>query len=234
VADDGGTLLPGSVLMSSGSTSNSQCTVSWGSSAVVGNGNNLVLTLSIVFNTVFAGHKVIYMAAGDVAGNNSGWQPLGVWNIPGAVAPTTTAVVGMNPAHGSGLIPTTFTFNFSDTLGFQDLGVENILVNNAPDGRHACYLAFARTINVLYLVNDTGDALLPGQSLSTGGTLGNSQCTVSWGTAAVVAADNNLTLSLDIAFSPAFGGNRVFYLAVRDQHEGNNTGWQSMGTWTVQ
>jgi uncharacterized repeat protein (TIGR01451 family) len=234
VADDGGTLLPGSVLTSSGSTSNSQCTVSWGSSAVVGNGNTLVLTLNIGFNPVFAGNKVIYMAAGDVVGDNSGWQPLGVWNIPGAAPPTTTAVVGMNPAQGSGLTQTTFTFNFTDTLGFQDLGVENILVNNALDGRHACYLAYARPINVLYLVNDAGDALLPGQSLSSGGTVSNSQCTVSWGTAAVVGASNDLSLSLDIAFSPAFGGNRVFYLAARDQYEGNNTGWQSLGTWTVQ
>jgi hypothetical protein len=112
--------------------------------------------------------------------------------------------------------------------------VENILINNFLDGRHACYVAFARTINVLYLVNDAGDALLPGQSLSAPGSVGNSQCTVSWANGAVVAANNDLALMLNISFSPAFGGARVFYVAARDRNEGNNTNWQSMGTWTVQ
>jgi len=76
--------------------------------------------------------------------------------VPGSAQTTTTAVVGMTPAWGSGSIgPTTYTFNFSDTKGFQDLGVENVLVNSALDGRHGCYFAYARPINVLYLVTDT-------------------------------------------------------------------------------
>jgi hypothetical protein len=141
----------------------------------------------------------------------------------------------MTPAWGSGSIgPTTYTFNFSDTKGLQDLGVENVLVNSALDGRHGCYLAYARSINVLYLVNDNGDALLPGQSLNTSGTLSNSQCTVSWGSSAVAASGNNLSLSLNIAFNSGFGPNLIFYLAARDVNEANNTGWQAMGTWTVQ
>ena len=38
----------------------------------------------------------------------------------------------------------------------------------------------------------------------------------------------------NIAFTAAFNGNRIFYLAARDVNEANNTGWQSMGTWTVE
>jgi hypothetical protein len=231
-SDDGATLLPGSVL-TSGATSNSQCTVTWTSSAVAGNGNTLVLTVGIAFNTAFAGNKVVYMAGGDIAGNNSGWQPLGVWQVPGAVPVVTTAVEGMNPAQGSGTMPTPFTFHFSDTQGFQNLGVENILVNTSLDGRHACHLAYARPDNILYLINDAGDDVLSGQSLGTAGGFGNSQCTVSWGDAAVIGAGNDLTLSLNIAFSPGVGGKQVFYLAARDGDEGNNTGWQPIGTWTV-
>jgi uncharacterized repeat protein (TIGR01451 family) len=234
VADDGGVLLPGSVLTSSGLAGNSQCTVSWTSSSVRGDDQTLMLTLGLAFSPVFAGNKIIYMAAGDVAGHNSGWQPLGVWNVPGVPAPITTAVVETSPARGSGIIPTNFVFQFSDTNGLQDLGVENILVNNLLDGRHACYLAYAHPVNILYLINDSGNALLPGQSVSTSGKLGNSQCTVSWGSGAVSEAGNSLTLALSIAFSPAFGGNRVFYVAARDQNEANNTGWQPMATWTVQ
>jgi hypothetical protein len=194
----------------------------------------MVLTLNIEFSSVFAGNKIIYMAASDVAGNNSGWQALGVWQAPGALVSTTTAVTGMNPPHGSGAGQTLFTFNFFDALGYEDLGVENILINNVLDGRHACYLAFARTINVLYLVNDAGDALFPGQSLSSAGSIGNSQCTISWAHGAVVGVSNDLALTLNISFNPAFGGARVFYVAARDRNEGNNTNWQPIGAWTIQ
>jgi hypothetical protein len=232
VSDEGGTFLPGATLASSGGISNSQCTVGWGNSPVNGNGNTLVLNLDIGFHAMFAGNKVIYLSAGDVAGHNSGWEALGVWQVPGAVETTTTAM-RMNPAQGSGT-DQSYTFTFSDALGIQNLGVANILINHSLDGRHACYLAFARAANVLYLVNDAGDTWLPGKSLNAEGSLSNSQCAVSWDRGPVVAADNDLALSLNISFSPAFGGGRVFYLAARDANGENNTGWQSMAAWSIQ
>jgi len=234
VNDAGSALLPGSVLTSGGSTSNSQCTVSWGSSAVIAGGNTLKLTLTIQFSTGFAGSKVIYVAAGDSAGSNSGWLAQGVWQVPGAAPTTTTTVNGMTAASGTGLGPTPFTFGFTDTKGYQDLGVENILVNSALDGRHACYLAYARPSNVLYLVNDNGDGLLAGQSVGASGSISNSQCTVTWGNNAVTSSGNNLTLSLNIGFHAGFGPDLIFYLAARDGNELNNTGWQAMGAWVVQ
>jgi len=108
--------------------------------------------------------------------------------------------------------------------------VVNILINNFIDGRQACYLAYSRPLGVLYLVNDPGTALLPGQPLTASGSVGNSQCTVSWGASPVAVNGNNLTLSLTFLFNAAFGGNRVVYLAARDVNEANNTGWQASGT----
>jgi len=49
---------------------------------------------------------------------------------------------GMN--RRGGVNWSTFTFTFTDTNGANDLGVMNILVNDWLDGRHACYLAYAR------------------------------------------------------------------------------------------
>jgi len=223
----------GSVALGNSATiQNSQCMVSLTSAN--GNGNTLTLTVNATFKTAFVGNKILYEAARDLEQNNSGWVPMGVWQAPGATQPTTTAVVGMTPASGAGFGPTAYIFSFSDTKGFQDLGVANILVNSALDGRHACYLAYARSINVLYLVNDTGDGLLPGQSLNIGGNLSNSQCAVSWGSNAVAANGNTLSLSLNIGFTPGFGPNLVFYLAARDVNEANNTDWQAKATWSVQ
>jgi hypothetical protein len=234
VNDAGGALLPGLVLDGSGSTANSQCSVAGVGSSASGSGNTLTLTLPLSFSTSFAGNKVVYTAARDVAGDNCGWQPMGVWQVPGIAQSTTTAVVGMTPGGGAGLSSTAYTFSFSDSKGYQDLGVENILINGALDGRQGCYLAYARSFNVLYLANDNGGGLLPGQSLNSTGSLSNSQCMVGWGSNPVAGSGNGLSLSLNIGFTAGFGPNLIFYLAARDGNESNNTGWQAMGTWVAQ
>ena len=123
---------------------------------------------------------------------------MGVWKVPGAAQTTTTAVAGMNPARGSGT-GGTFTFTFTDTNGANDLGVMNILVNDWLDGRHACYLAYARGNNTLYLMNDNGDALLPGKVLNGSGSLGNSQCTVNGVGSSATPSGNTLTLTLNMS-----------------------------------
>jgi hypothetical protein len=86
-------------------------------------------------------------------------------------------------------------------------------------------------------VDDAGDAGGPFAgvaSILSPGTIQNSQCVVSWGSNARTLSGNNLTITLNIAFTSTFGGNRVFYLAARDLNSANNTDWQAMGTWTVQ
>jgi hypothetical protein len=50
---------------------------------VVGSGNTLTLTLNISFSSSFAGNRIFYTAAGNVAGTeNSGWNALGAWTVP--------------------------------------------------------------------------------------------------------------------------------------------------------
>ena len=231
VDNDGGTLLPALPLNGSGSVSNGQCTVTGAGSSANGSGTTLTLTLNLSFTSTFAGNKVIYMAAGDTAGNNSGWQALGTFGVPGAS--TFPAVGGVTPPRGNGRSQT-FVFTFSDTKGFQDLGVENVLINNFLDGRQACYLAYVRSSNVLYLVADDGGTLLPGMLLNNTGSVSNGQCTVTGAGSYASGSGNNLTLTLNVTFSASFIGNRVLYLAARDSTDANNSGWQSMGSWTVQ
>jgi hypothetical protein len=43
-----------------------------------------------------------------------------------------------------------------------------------------------------------------------------------------------LTLNLNLSFYGGFVGNQIVFAAARDQAGANNTGWQSVGTWTVQ
>jgi len=221
--------LPGSQTVS-----NSQCTITGTGSSVVTSGSTLTLTLSITFTPSFAGNKIFYTAARD-ATSNSGWQALGTWNIPGP-AVTGPSVTGLTNAHATGLSQT-YTFTFTDTNGWQDIAVANVLVNDFLNGIGACFVAFVPTganAGTVLLVDDAGDgggpfAVLP---LPGGGSVSNSQCTISGTGSSVSASGTTLQLTLALTFSPGFGGNRIIFAAGRGNTK--NSGWQAMGTVAVQ
>ena len=235
-AGDGGYASGSPIALPSSSTlQNSQCTISGAGSSVVSNGNTLTLTLAVTFQSAFAGNQVFYMAARSNS-QNSGWQAMGTWTVPGA-APIGPAVGGVNPARSSALSQT-YSFTFSDTNGYADLAVVNVLINNFLDGIGACYVAFAptsATSGYLYLVDDAGDGGYASGSpiaLPSSGTLQNSQCTINATGSSVLATGNIITLNLAITFNQTFAGNQVFYLAARNNNTGNS-GWQAVGSVTV-
>jgi hypothetical protein len=191
-----------------------------------------------------------YSYLAEVTADDSGtvWVALGFWadyegnqsyyidNITVAIDPisqlNTTAALGMSPDTGNSSLPPSM-FVFSDSNGWQDLGVVNILINNYLSPLNACYLAYVPKIDVLYLVNDAGTALLPGTTvLNNAATLRNSQCTVHPSGVLYGANGESLTLLLDLTFSSTFSGTQTFFVAARDIAGGNNTGWQTAGTWT--
>jgi hypothetical protein len=229
-AGDAGGPYAGMVLPGSGSVANSQCGITGAGSSLSGSGNILTLTLAMTFTPGFAGNKVMYLAAQDGSGS-SGWHPLGVWNVPGA-AVSGPSVSGMSPGRST-TSPQTYTFTFSDTMGWQDLAVANVLINNAIDGRNACYVAFVPAGaggGAVYLVDNAGDAGGPyaGMVLPGTGSVSNSQCAIAGATSSASASGNTLALTLAITFSHGFTGNRVFYLAARSGTQ--NSGWQAVGT----
>jgi len=224
------------VLGSPGTIQNSQCTV--GLTAAKGDGNTLTLILNVSFSTSFGGNKIAYLAARDQLGNSSNWQPLAVWQVPWAPL-VTIAVANATPGHAIAVAgnPQPFIFNVSDSTGLSALGIVNVLINDFVDGRQACYLAFARASNTLYLVDDAGDAGGPfagSMALNGSGNIQNSQCVINGPGSSVATTSNQMTLTLSISFTPGFTGNRVVYAAARDKADGNNTGWQATGTSTIQ
>jgi len=239
VADNGGTLSTGLVLGGSGSVSDSQCIVTAAASAAAGSGNTLTVTLNIIFTPGFGGNKVVYMAARDLEGGNSGWQALGVWQATFTPA-GTISVLSLTQARSampSGT-PQTFTATLADSQGVGDFGVVNLLANNFIDGRNACYLAYVAAGNSLLLVDDGGDAGGPfAGSITLNGSPGaiqNSQCSVNSTGSAAAKTGNTLTLTLNITFKSGLAGNRIVWVAGRNTAGGNNTDWQAMGTTTVQ
>ena len=171
-----------------------------------------MLFRSLSFSALFAGNKIIYMAARDLQGGNSGWQALGVWAVPGSN--TFPSAISVSPGRTTGSTQT-LTLTFSDTKGAQDLGVVNVLINNFLDGRQACYIAYSQPFKVLYLVGDAGGGLSAGLMLGGSGTVSNSQFTVSASGSSAALSGNTLTLVLQTTFSSAFDGNRVIYAAAQ-------------------
>ena len=125
-----------------------------------------------------------------------------------------------------------FTLQFSYPTGYQNLSVVNVLINSFLDGRNACYLAYEVQASKLDLVNDAGQSAGPYASVVLGdaGAIQNSQCAVNLVSA--VGSGTTLTLTLNIAFKPAFAGNKIAYVAARDQGQGNSN-WQALGVWQV-
>jgi uncharacterized protein (TIGR03437 family) len=212
---------------------NSQCTVNATGSSVVASGNSLVLALSITFSAGFAGNKVTYMAAGSNTLPNSGWQALGTWNVPGT-APAGPAVGGMTPGR-SATAGQTYTFTFTDTDGYADLGLVDILINNAIDGINACYVAVVpsgASSGSLYLVADAGGGYAGSFVLggNAAASASNSQCTIAANGSSLNASGDTLTLTLAMTFNSGFAGNQVFYLSAGSAGQ---SGWQSVGSVTV-
>jgi sugar lactone lactonase YvrE len=233
-AGDAGGPYTGMVLPSSQTASNSQCTINGTGSSASGSGNTLTLTLAITFSSSFAGNKIFYLASADTGTGNSGWQTPGTWTVPGP-PPTGPAVGGVSPARSTTLSQT-YTFTFTDTNGWQDLAVLNILINTAIDGRHACYLAYVPSganAGSLFLIDDSGDGGGPytGFVLPGSGTAQNSQCMVGGAGGSVTATGNTLTLTLPITFTAGFAGNQVFFLAARSNTVSSD--WQAVGSVTV-
>jgi len=235
-AGDGGYAGGSPISLPSTSTlRNTQCSISGAGSSVSSSGNTLTLSLAITFRPAFSGNKIFFTAARSNT-QNSGWQPMGTWNVPGP-APVGPAVGGVTPARST-TIGQTYTFTFTDTNGYGDLAVVNILTNTFLDGTNACEVAFVPTSaasGYLYLLDDSGDGgYVPGSpiALPSSSILQNSQCTINGTGSSVSAKKNTLTLNLPITFSSSFAGNRVFYLAARNNSTGNS-GWQAVGSATV-
>jgi hypothetical protein len=233
-AGDAGGPFSQMTLPGNGIASNSQCSITGSGSTVSAAGDTLTLTLPITFTPSFSGSKVIYTATRD-GSSNSGWIPVGTWNNASATA-AGPGVGLVSPGRTTGFTAT-YTFNFTDTNGWQDIAVANVLVAGALDARNACYVAFVpvgATSGIVLLVDDAGDAGGPFGNLPLpgSGSVSNGECTINAAGSGVSASGTNLALTLSITFTPGFTGNRILYLATRTGSQ--NTGWQPAATAAVQ
>jgi uncharacterized repeat protein (TIGR01451 family) len=213
---------------SGGTLQNSQCSVSLAGSSAVPNGNVLTLNLAVTFKPAYAGAKNVYMYGADTGGTNSGWQTRGTWTAQGVIVTADS----VTPSSGSGSSQT-FALQYSDTAGASSFSTVWVWFNATfSTAANSCMVYYDRAATTLYLINDAGTQWLPGTP-GSGGTLQNSQCSISLATTSVVLASNTLTLNLAMTFKPAYAGAKNVYMYGADAG-GTNSAWQTHGTWTVQ
>jgi hypothetical protein len=97
---------------------------------------------------------------------------------------------------------------------------------------NTCLLEYATAANQLYLYNDAGTGWLSPATIGAAGTLSNSQCSISLTGASIAASGANLTLNLPVTFrAAAYAGAKNTYMYAGGSVA--NSGWQTMGSWTV-
>jgi hypothetical protein len=222
-----------------GAIGNSQCSVNGAASSASAGGNTLTLNLAITFSSGFAGSKNVFGFVQDAGGRQSGWQFAGTWIVPaggggggGAPGPSAPQAVSANPASGSGAAQT-FSFTFSDANGYSDIHSTRVLIHQQLQEANSCYLYYVRSINRLYLLNDTGNELTSSVPVGADRTIANSQCSLRGAASSVTASGNTLTLNLAITFTPGYAGPKTMFGYAQDNGY-QVSGWQTLGTWTVQ
>jgi hypothetical protein len=224
-----------------GTLSNSQCTLSSGSTGATFAGNNLSVPFNITFKTGYGGLKQEFILAESSNGTFSGAgapTDAGTWTP----ASSTPRAVSVNPPSGSGVGPTTFNAVYSDTGGANDLDIVYLDFGSVgtastinPAAENNCIVLYTPASNNLYLFTDNNStAVGPIKLGSGGGTLSNSQCTLSSGTQAATLSGDNLTVPFSITFKAGYGGlKQIFGLAITYNGTSSNGGlWLPIGTWT--
>ncbi len=218
-----------------GALSNGRCRINTETVQFTRESNSVTLTVGYEFVS-FPGNvpgQAIYAAARDRQGNNSGWQLIGHHNF-GLLTPMDTFIALPSLPTASSPLTVSYTrvFGAPGSLGSADFKVVQVLVQSALDGRRACYLGFDHDNNLLYLMNDEGTRLLP-SAVRLNGAPGsvpfveNSQCRITAQGSTFTDLGSVLTLTLNIAYQPAFAGPRLVYGGA--QTPTANSGWQILG-----
>jgi hypothetical protein len=225
------------VLPSAATVSNSQCSIAGSSITAVKAGNTLTLTIGYTFTSAFGGGRVIYAAARDANGGNSGWSAVGS-HFP-SVLTSNPLPLSASPVAGTATVGATFplTLQYRDATSSFNLQPVQLLINSAVDGANACYFGFDHAGNFLYIIGDNGDLQVTPVRLNgaAGGaaSIENSQCRLIAAGSTFTDVGNALTMTLQLQFKAGFAGRRLVFGGAQTP-SGANSGWHLMGSLTVQ
>jgi hypothetical protein len=213
-----------------GTLSNSQCTLSSGTTSAVSSGTTLTVPFNITFISGYGGKKQIFglsQTYGGTYSNGGDQTDLGTWEP----APSTPTAVSLNPNSGTGSGPQVFTAGYSDTGGANDLQVVYLSFSATTFlAANSCNVGYEPGNNSLFLLSDNNATIATvGEGL--GGSVSNSQCTLSGGTSAASESGIGLTVPFTLTFKSGFTSlKKVFGLA--QTYDGTQSAITTLGSWT--
>jgi hypothetical protein len=228
--DDSGAVWQSAVL-GWGTLQNSQCSVNLAVSSASTSGQILRVTLSVTFNSAFAGAKTVYSYATTSAGVETGWKTVGSWSIPAASATPALSTISVTPNDGFGASQT-FTAQFMASAGASSIASAYIRFSTASSGAaNTCMVRYNAASGRLSLRDDSGE-WQPGMAPGSPGVQQNTQCGLSVAGSSIAAVGQQLTLKVAMAFSPGYGGAKGIYLYASNAN-GVAVGWRQHGSWNV-
>ncbi len=209
---------------SSGSVSNSLCTLMGAGSSYSASGTSATLTLALAFSG--ATQNNIYLLASDKNSNSTGWVKEGTWGST-STSSGPPAFVSLTPSSGSGKSQI-FAAVFSDPNGAAGLSSLIVLFNTTLTSTNGCEVYYDPGGNTLYLLNSAGtawSAVTPGSS----GSVSNNLCTVKGAGSSYSISGKNAALNVALTFTGSTAQN--IYLLGSDKN-GMSSGWVQKGPWT--
>jgi Kelch motif protein len=212
----------------SGSISNSQCKLFSGSTPATLSGNNLSVPFVIQFLAGYGGLKQIFGLAQTYAGTQSQGgllSTIGSWEP----ATTTPSAVSVSPNSGTGLSQV-FTANYSDTGGANDLQVVYLSFGSSFNAAHSCNVGYEPGNNTLFLLGDNNSTIAT-VGEGGGGSVSNSQCTLSGGSTAATQLGTGVTVPFTITFKSGFTGSKTMF-GLAQTYDGTQSAITTLGSWT--
>ncbi|MBN9662464.1 MAG: SBBP repeat-containing protein [Acidobacteria bacterium] len=214
LADDSGSNWVQTVMGSSGTARNSQCSVSGAGSSMGLSGGLATVVLNVSFTAAFNGTKSVWANATDGAGVTSASPQIGSFTVAVTGGNQMPAPLSVTPANGGGSRQV-FTFSYSDGNGGEDVEMPRVLIHSQQTGDHGCYFQLTRSAGTLSLADDAGGAWTQVR-LGQGETAQNSQCVLYGATSSVSVSGNTLTVAVDVGFKPAFAGAKSIWMNATD------------------
>jgi hypothetical protein len=229
--NDAGNWLAGAAIPSGTTQQNTQCSISFAASSVSLSGQTLTLNVAVTFKPAYAGAKNIYSYAQSMNGAVTDWVARGTWTVPTSSAPPGLTVGTVTPNGGSGSAQT-FSAQYTDAAGVNDIATVYLRFSNSPNGpNNICMVMYNRATARLSLRDNNG-TWLAGLPIPSSATQQNSQCSIHFANSSASASGQTLTLNVAVTFASAYAGAKNIY-GYATTVGGTNTDWQLRGTWTI-
>jgi uncharacterized protein YuzE len=231
LSDNGSAWGTGAAPGATATLSNSQCTLNLSAATATASGTTLTIVLNASFSGSFDGGKQVWLYAVNGLGQNTGWVDVGTWMV-GSMAEVAPSVGALSEPAGDAGTGGQFQFGFSDGNGSGDIAAAYMVFNTTLSAAHACEVEYVAWSGLLYLLADNAASWAGSVQPGVGGTVSNSQCTLTGAGSTVTGSGDNLTVTLNLTFAGGFAGSQQVWGYVQDGF-GEHAGWTRVGTWTV-